>query len=152
MPELVRVYVPLHAHQVRELADSGRLPAPVDGVSAPAGDGAEEREHAALQRAARIARESGRPVFVAAADVDAAAMTARVLGSGPDRTVAVAEAGPEPADAHEVRVSGEIPLTRVAALLVGDDVVGTEPALGDGDQIELSWYDTTELAHLASLL
>lgn len=158
MPELVRVYVPLQARQLRELAVAGRLPAPVDGVCAPSGSGseAEEREHAALQRAARAARDSGGPVLIAAADVDTADVdvqgTARVVGHDPDRTAAVPADEAETPDASVVTVSGEILLTAVAALLVGDDVLGTDPALDDRDQTELSWYDPTELAHLVSLL
>lgn len=153
MPELVRVYVPLHAHQVRELADTGRLSAPVDGICAPGGSRseAEEGEDAALQRAARCALDSGDRVLVAAADIDVD-VTTRVDGHDRDRRATVATGDAETPGAYVVAVTGDIPLTRVGAMLVGDDVLGSEPALGDHDQIELSWYHATELAHLVSLL
>ncbi|OLT20238.1 hypothetical protein BJF81_05885 [Ornithinimicrobium sp. CNJ-824] len=48
---------------------------------------------------------------------------------------------------------GDVDLPRVAALHVGDDVVtGDRQALdGQDEELELSWYDTTEIAHVLDL-
>jgi hypothetical protein len=59
---------------------------------------------------------------------------------------------PRASEVLEVTVPGDIALARVAALLVGDDVLGTQPAVVDRGKVELSWYDTTELTQLVSLL
>ncbi|MBA2696078.1 MAG: DUF6912 family protein [Ornithinimicrobium sp.] len=146
MVELVRVYVPLRPHQVRELVDEGRLAAPLFGVStagAPEHD-TDLQEEAALQHAARLALATEEPVIIAAADVSAEVATG----------TAGRAAGVEPraSEVLEVTVPGDIALARVAALLVGDDVLGTQPAVVDRGKVELSWYDTTELTQLVSLL
>ncbi len=144
----LRVYLPLRPDQVRELADTGRLAGPVAAiaVSDTGPTEVEEREHAALQQAARVALQAGQPVLVAAVDVAAVDVAADL---GTDSAATPAEAG---AAAGTVTVTGGVVVSRVAALLVGDDVLGTEPARDDRGQVELSWYDTTELAQLVSLL
>lgn len=145
----LRVYLPLRPDQVHELADTGRVAGPVSGVvvSEAIGIEVEEREHAALQQAAGVALQAGHPVLVAAADVAAADMTAADLVN--DSAATPPETG---ARGGAVTVTADIVLSRVAALLVGDDVLGTESVLDDRIQVELSWYDTTELTHVASLL
>lgn len=145
----LRVYLPLRPDQVHELADTGRVAGPVSGVvvSEAIGIEVEEREHAALQQAAGVALQAGHPVLVAAADVAAADMTAADLVN--DSAATPPENG---ARGGAVTVTADIVLSRVAALLVGDDVLGTESVLDDRIQVELSWYDTTELTHVASLL
>lgn len=140
----VRCYVPVSPRQLRRLQDERRLtgPLPAYAVTAalqaahPAGDG-EEWEYAALQEAARGLLAGGAPVIVAAADVAEESVRRR------DDVAAGAR----------VEV-GDVDLPRVAALHLGDDVVtGSADAVvrrGSGE-IELSWYDTTELAHVVDL-
>lgn len=142
----VRVYVPLRAHQVHELVDQGRLAAPLFGVSAAGGPGQDTdlQEEAALQHAARLASERQEPVIIAAADVSAEVATPAAEGAAGVQRQA--------SGFLEVTVAGDIDLARVAALLVGDDVLGTPTAPADRDKVELSWYDTTELTQLVSLL
>lgn len=150
----LRVYLPLRPDQVHELADTGRVAGPVSGVvvSEAIGIEVEEREHAALQQAAGVALQAGHPVLVAAADVAAADMAAADMTAADlvnDSAATPPETG---ARGGAVTVTADIVLSRVAALLVGDDVLGTESVLDDRIQVELSWYDTTELTHVASLL
>ncbi len=155
----LRVYLPLRPDQVRELADTGRLAGPVAAVavSDTGPIDVEEREHAALQQAARVALQAGHPVLVAALDVaavDVAAVdvaAAQVARADPSTDGA---ATPAEADARggAVTVTGGVVLSRVAALLVGDDVLGIGSVLDDRGPVELSWFDTTELTHLVSLL
>jgi hypothetical protein len=136
----VRIYVPLTREQCRDLAEARRLPGGLTGfavtesvrASDPAGD-LESWEYAALQDAAAAARTAGQPVIVAAVDVDRE------------------EVDDRPSTGSQVRVVGEVTLPRVAALHVGDDVLGGEITAGPGEEIELSWYGTTELEHLVSL-
>lgn len=140
MADLVRLYVPLTKQQCRQLAAERRLPRGLTGyavteavrASDPGGD-QESWEYAALQDAAAAAHAAGQPVIVAAVDVD--------RGLVDDL----------PSTGSRVRVNGEITLPRVAALHVGDDVLGGQITAGPGEEIELSWYDTTELEHLVSL-
>lgn len=143
MSFLRRAYLPVSSAQLRELAQTRRLAPPLTGFSVtealrathPGTDG-EELEHLALQQAAKAGLESGRPVIVVAADVDG-------IDSAP--TAAAPQAA-------LVQVSGEVRVARVAAIHVGDELVGGRPVLGLPGQVELSWYDTTELEHLVSLL
>lgn len=137
----VRCYVPVDLEQLTRLRDDRTLPGPLAGYAVtapvraanPAGD-AEEWEYAALQEAARHLVASGGPVIVAAADIE----QERV----------------HPGAASDARVQvGDVDLPRVAALHLGDDVVTGSPgaAAGSGGEVELSWYDTTELAHVLEL-
>jgi hypothetical protein len=140
VPQHVRIYLPLTREQCRELAESRRLPggrpayAVTEAVrgSDPGGD-LESWEYAALQDAAAAALTAGQPVIVAAVDVDRDQVDDR------------------PSTGSRVEVVGEITLPRVAALHVGDDVLGASLQVEPGAEIELSWYDTTELEHLVSL-
>lgn len=140
----VRCYLPLSAEQLRQLHEERRLPGPLRATAVtrsvraadPNAD-TEEWEHVAIQAAARGLLADGRPVIVAAVDlVDTEVDASRAEGP-------------------QVRV-GEVILPRVAALHVGDDVVTSDPASlppADGDEeIELSWYDTTEIAHVVDLV
>ncbi len=136
----IRVYLPLAAAQCRELA--GRLalgPPPrayavTESVrgSDPSGD-EEAWEYAALLDAARSCVQAGVPVVVAAADL------------GPEVVDASSPSG------SRVTVTGAVPLQRIAAFHVGDDVLTGGPVSTDTD-LELSWYDTTELELLLDLL
>ena len=76
---------------------------------------------------------SGAPVVVAAADVQ-------------DRDVRADGGG-------WIHVDGVLELARVAALHLGDDVVSgrREPLPAPGEDLELSWFDTTELDHVLEL-
>lgn len=140
--EHVRAYLPLTADQLRDLhrhrVVTVRLTAyaVTDAVRAsdPAGD-PEAWEYAALQDAAKSCLAAGRPVIVAAADVDA--------GQLADTTP----------DGSRVEVTGTVTLPRVAAFHVGDGVLPQDRGGADPEaEIELSWYDTTELAHLVNLV
>ncbi len=142
MSPVVRLYLPLSPQQLRLLQDSREIEPPLVGFSVtdeirgshPGGD-LEEWEFTALQQAARHAHDGGGPVIVAAADVE----------SGHLREGAAA--GPS------VEVTHAVTLPRVASLHVGDDVIADRLIIDpDRQEIELSWYDTTELDHLVGLL
>ena len=137
----VRCYVPVNLEQLSRLRDERTLPGPLAAYAVtapvraanPAGDG-EEWEYAALQEAARHLAGSGAPVIIAAADIE----QERV----------------HPGVASDARVEvGDVDLPRIASLHLGDDVVTGSPgaAAGPGDEVELSWYDTTELTHVIEL-
>ena len=140
----VRCYVPVSSQQLRGLRDDRRLSGPLPGYAVtaavqaahPAGD-AEEWEYLALQEAARSLRVDGAPVIVAAADIIQESVRRR------------------DDDAAGARVEvGDVDLPRVAALHLGDDVVTGDAGavvISDRGEIELSWYDTTELAHVVDL-
>jgi hypothetical protein len=139
---VTRLYLPLRPEQVLALREDRRLEPPLTAFAVtqdmrdarPDAD-AEEWEYAALQQAAGHAHAAGQPVIVAAADVETDQVDS---GSG---TSAMVE------------VSGTVTLPRVAALHVGDDVVADGLVIDpDSQEIELSWYDTTELDHLVGLL
>lgn len=138
----VRCYVPLGVEELGRLHDerhlSGPLPATAvtEAVRAANTSGdVEDWEHAALQAAAHRQLAASRPVLVAAVDLASELVDTAADGPG-------------------VQVAG-IDLPRVASLHLGDDVVtGTPDALGEvgpDDEIELSWYDTTEIAHVLEL-
>ena len=137
----VRCYVPLSPDQLARLQADRRLDGPRPGyaVTGPvrqaraAGD-QDEWEYAALQEADRAVRAHGAPVVLAAVDLTAD----QVDASRPDGA--------------RVQV-GDIDLPRVAALHLGDDVVTGDPTALDGqdEELELSWYDTTEIAHVVDL-
>lgn len=138
-----RCYVPLTPEQLTRLRDERRLPGPLEATAVtpalraayPTAD-LEELEHAALQAAAQRLAEASRPVVVAAADLPVSTL-APAQGSGPLVQV------------------GDLDLPRVAALHLGDDVVTGDPAAlpppEAGEELELSWYDTTEIAHVIDL-
>ncbi|MFK5633017.1 DUF6912 family protein [Ornithinimicrobium sp. LYQ103] len=138
----VRCYVPLTPDQLARLRADRTLPGPLGGYAVtdalradlPGGD-ADVWEHAALQHAARALVDAGAPVLIAAVDLT----EERV-----DRT---------PTGGAGVGV-GDVDLPRVAALHLGDDVVTGEPSAveSQGEDVELSWYDTTEIAHVAELV
>lgn len=137
----LRCYLPLSPAQLQTLRTDRRLAGPLRATtvtrsvraSAPSGD-QEEWEYAALQAAALGLAADGAPVIVAAVDL----VTETVDASRPE--------GPQ------VRV-GDVDLPRVAAIHVGDDVVTGDPAAlpGPDEEIELSWYDTTELGQVIAL-
>lgn len=139
----VRVYLPLSPERCRELHTGRRVSGPLPGFTVtesvrgldPGGD-EEGWEHAALQDAAQSCLDAGQPVIVAAVDLD------RVqLDDGS-------------ATGSRIEVLGAVSLPRVAAFQVGDDVLSRDdaPDLDPESEIELSWYDTTELSHLVSLV
>lgn len=139
----VRCYVPLQVEQLTTLRDDRRLTGPLRATAVtrsvraanPSGD-TEEWEHVAIQAAARGMLVEGHPVIVAAVDLE-------------DTEVDASRA-----EGPQVRV-GDLPLPRVAALHLGDDVVTGDrsalPAPDDEEEIELSWYDTTEIEHVVEL-
>lgn len=138
----LRCYLPLSPEQLDTLRTQRRLAGPLRATtvtrsvraSLPSGD-QDEWEYAALQAAALGLAADGQPVIVAAVDL----VTETVDASRPE--------GPL------VRV-GDVDLPRVAAIHVGDDVVTGDPeALPDPDEeIELSWYDTTEITQVVELV
>lgn len=143
MSRHARIYLPLSPDQCRQLSTEHSVPGPLEGyavtqavrTSDPQGD-EESWEFAALQDAARSCTVRGAPVLVAAADLDL-----------PD----IGDSAPA---GSRVGVSGPLTLQRVAAFHVGDDVLAGQPSapVEPGSPVELSWYDTTELDHLASLV
>jgi hypothetical protein len=142
MSPVVRLYLPLSPEQLRRLQDSREVGPPLVGFSVtdeirgshPAGD-LEEWEFSALQQAARHAYDAGGPVIVAAADVESDHLRA------------------DASTAASVEVTRAVTLPRVASLHVGDDVIADRLIIDpDRQEIELSWYDTTELGHLVDLL
>jgi hypothetical protein len=137
---LTRIYLPLDAVRLRELAESRVLgPAPLsahgvtEGVRSadPTGD-EEEWEYVALGEAAEASAASlpagQRRRVVAAADVD-------------DSWVAVAD-GADAASA--VTVLQPVPMQRIASFHIDERDVA--------DDDELLWYDVTELAGLLDLI
>ncbi|WP_298885721.1 hypothetical protein [uncultured Serinicoccus sp.] len=139
----VRCYVPLTGDQLAALAQDRRLAGPVRATAVtevlraqePGADG-DELEYAATQVAAEDAVRSGVPVVLAAVDADSALVTAA------------------PVDDLWIEVAS-VDLPRVAALHLGDDVVTGDPSLladHDSRDIELSWFDTTELDHVLELV
>lgn len=143
----IRCYLPLGGELAEGLHRQGSLEGDLVAFvvtqsvrgSDPGGD-EESWEYAALQDAARYCQQEGIAVVVAAADV------AR------DTIDDAAPAG------SRVTVRGPVARARVAALHVGDDVLGDAAARagtgpgGTGPEIELSWYDATELADVVDLL
>lgn len=136
----VRCYVPVTLEQLVRLRDDRTLPGPLDAYAVtdavragnPSGDG-EEWEHAAMQEAARRQVDDGVPVVVAAVDIVADRLR---RGDGTGARVEV----------------GDVDLPRVAALHLGDDVVTGRPSAPEPEvEVELSWYDTTELTHVIEL-
>lgn len=149
MTPLLRCYLPLSPADLQHLHGTRRVPDPAVAftargaivVSEDGEDGEDEEagEYAALQAAARYALTRGGPVIVAAADVEQAAV---------ERPSDVGATSGAP-----VRVTREVTLPRIASLHVGDDVLGLPLTdVTDDEDIELSWYDTTEVAHLVALL
>ncbi|MFX0539219.1 DUF6912 family protein [Ornithinimicrobium sp. Y1847] len=154
----LRCYLPLDLQQLEALQSQRRIEGPLPAFAVtgalraerPSAD-QEEWEYAALQQAAEVQLRRGSPVVVAAADL-AEGDTDVVAGEGEER------------GSGAVTV-GAVDLPRVAALHVGDDVVtgdagalgsvgadGAGGAGGDAAEVELSWYDTTELAHVIELV
>lgn len=143
MSPLLRCYLPLTTeqldtlHRTRSLAPSitaftAWAPTTVDSSGHE-----EEDEHAALQSAAHHALDRGGPVIVVAADLEQEMLT-DITPSGAGSVVQVHDA---------------VPLPRIASLHVGDDLLGRPAAaVTDDEEIELSWYDTTEVDHLVGLL
>lgn len=137
----VRCYVPLAPDELAGLQTDRRVAGPRPGYAvtgavreARAGGDQEEWEYAALQEAARSLRSAGAPVVLAAVDLTAD----QVDATHPDGA--------------RVQV-GDVDLPRVAALHLGDDVVtgDAEAVEGQDEELELSWYDTTEIAHVVEL-
>ena len=143
-----RVYLPLTGEDCRTLASERRLESPPRAAHAVTralevahpGVDLEVHEHLALQAAARTALAAaagtGGRVVVGAADVD------------PSLVVDAAGQREEPS---VVRLTEPLPLARIASFHLGDAqlaVVGSR----DDEEIELSWYDATELGVVISLL
>ena len=137
---LTRIYLPLNAARLRELASSrvlGPGPLPAHGVTGsiragdPNGD-QEGWEYVALGEAAEASAASlpsgERRRVVAAADVD-------------DSWVTAADAD---GVASAVTVSQPVPMQRIASFHVDEHDVA--------DDDELLWYDVTELEALLDLL
>ncbi|MEP6648750.1 MAG: hypothetical protein ABJA74_02400 [Lapillicoccus sp.] len=135
-----RIYLPLTAAALRRLDRSGRLePAPFTAYAVttdlrrehPTADD-EELEYLAFKDAARSGGEPS-PV-VAAADVDADAVTDLV----------------EPAAAvSAIQVATAVSRPRVAAFHV---VLPSSDAVSDGQVPDYAWYDATELSAVLDLL
>ena len=142
----VRCYVPLSPQQVDELRTRRHLDGPLDAYAVTgairasrSGGDDEEWEYAALQEAAASLARQGLPVLVAAVDL----VTEKV-----DLLDGAPSTGGEEGRA---RVT-DLDLPRAAAFHLGDDLItGEVPAMAAGELIELSWYDTTEISHVAEL-
>jgi hypothetical protein len=145
---LTRIYLPLGSAACRSLSERRRLdgaPLAAHAVTralevAQPGAGEEVYGHLALQAAARAALEEARGngdrVVVAAADVD---------------TDLVSDRAGQKEDPSSVQVTDPVALQRIASFHVADaDVALSAP--GEDEDLELSWYDATELAVLLELL
>ncbi|WP_298747795.1 hypothetical protein [uncultured Serinicoccus sp.] len=139
----VRCYVPLTGDQLTALAQDRRLAGPVRATAVtevlraqePSADD-DELEYAATQVAAEELARAGVPVVLAAVDADSGLVTTPAVDDG---WIEVAS----------------VDLPRVAALHLGDDVVTGDPSVladHDAEDIELSWFDTTELDHVLELV
>ena len=145
MSPMNRVYLPLRHADLQTLASRSALPgdrAAYAVTSAliralPVTEDEEGREYAALQDAALAAAAAGDHV-VAAVDVDAGLL-------GPAQTPGAAD--PD-APASLVRLTGDLPLRRVVSLHVLDPVGERDV---DAD-LELSWWDVTELAEVVRVV
>jgi hypothetical protein len=147
-----RVYVPLTAEQCRSLSSGQELTAPVTAYAVTRaletshrGLDEEEWEYLALQEAAGVALApaGGRRAVVAAADV---------------ASESVGESATDASALSLVRVTEPIALRRIVSFHVTDPGASTPASGEDGsgggedDEVELSWYDATELAVLLNLL
>lgn len=128
-----RIYLPLTADQLRALARTRTLPAPLDGFTAGAQgrvDGrlapsaaTEEAEYLAFRTAAGEPRKGARRI-VASADASQDAIQESEVPAG---------------DPVPVTTSEELPLRQVSSIHIDQD-----PATEDGEP-DLLWYDVTEL-------
>ena len=139
MSSFVRIYVPMSADHLRSLTEDASLSSQGLQVFAvteafravmPASEDQEGLEYAVLQDAATYAAAQGRRV-VGAADVAESQVTERG----------------QPDDPAGVLVEGDIPRRRFASLHVLDEAGERDP---DAD-LELSWYDITELDQVRDL-
>lgn len=146
MSPATRMYFPLAPDQVAAMLDHGHLEPglvafAVDDViraSAPEND-EEFWEFLALQRAAAYARSAGWSTVVAAADIDASVIV---------RT--------DPETSGAVSINAPLLRADLASFHVGDDALSGDAAPtfehDDDEQIDLSWFDTTELAQVVRYL
>lgn len=141
----VRCYLPLSAEQVETLRTDRLLPGPglafavTAAVRSAEPDGDDDSwEYAVAQACAAHLLERSAPVVIAAADLERG----------------VVSPGHSDSDHAGALTVADVPLPRVAAFHLGDDVVsGDREALaGASGPIDLSWYDTTEIAHVCELL
>ncbi len=146
MSPVTRMYFPVAPDQVATMLAQGRLEpglmafAVDDAIRASAPEADEEFwEFRALQRAAAYARAHGGPIVVAAADV-------------PD-AVEISEHGQA---LGALSVNAELRRGDLASFHLGDDALSGQSRRGeqpqDDEQIDLSWFDTTELAQVVRLL
>lgn len=139
MRTLKRIYLPLSKDDLTLLDTSGELDSPslagygvTDALAhALPNEDHEGLEFAALQDAATASGAAGSRILVAAADVE------------PD---VVSDADAE--GASSVTVRGPLPLRRIVSLHLGDE---GDDGSGASD-VELSWYDVTELALVRDLV
>ncbi len=149
MSPAIRMYFPIDKDHLDQLADQhwSAPPLPAFGVTDayrqddPSGD-AEAWEFRALQEAAVFARERGAPVLVVAADVADADL---------DHTGMAATHGEHAAVGRVSRLLAPLHLQQIAAFHLGNDLLGAGDVSQDPTDIELSWFDTTELAHVVRL-
>lgn len=137
---LVRVYLPLTADDLRALDEQQQLEGELEGYGVTAvlrrsmpDEDLESLEFIAQQDAA-AAMPPGHRIVVAAADVEATAVAESLPGSGGRPTA--------------LTVTGPLGQRRVASLHLGDP---GEVATDDRD-VELSWYDVTELAEVRAIV
>lgn len=155
-----RVYLPVTGADLTALARDRVLSAPRSACAvtraleqAQRGADEEELEYLALQQAASdavpAAADAGERVAVAAADVEPEGITGIDTPAGqlpPGRA------------ACSVTVSEQVALARIASFHLADDVAVQPPASSDdpaeqeAEEMELSWYDVTELSLLVDLV
>lgn len=155
-----RVYLPVTRTDLATLARERVLPAPRSACAvtraleqSQKGADEEELEYLALQHAAHeavpTAADAGERVVVAAADVSPEEVT------GVDTPAAQLPAG---RIACSVTVTEQVPLARIASFHVGDGIAVVPPGAAEDDptqeveDVELSWYDVTELAGLLDVV
>ncbi len=146
MSPATRMYFPLAPEQVATMLAHGHLDAgltafAVDDAIRSADPEADEEfyEFQALQHAAKYAQAAGGPTVVAAADIDDSVSTS-----------------PQPQTRGAVFLEAALRRADLASFHLGDDALsGRNTPSGPHDdhaQIELSWFDTTELAQVVRYL
>ncbi len=128
-----RVYLPLTADQLRTLAETRVLPAPLEGLAAGAQGRVDSRvaTSAAIEEAEYVAfrAAAGEPVEGARRIVASADLPAHTLNEG----TAPGD------DLVPVTTTEELPLRLVVSIHIDE-----QPASGD-DEPDLLWYDVTEI-------
>lgn len=149
MATTTRTYVALTLDQARFLPETRLLRAPLRGFAPSpdlSGSDLEEAEFQAAQLAAKDAIVRQVPVLVAALEIPAS--IAKSVHDSDE-----AQEARELTGVGAVLIEEDVALSRVAALHLADDTLEGETLDATApDPLELSWYDTTEIHHVAQLI